>query len=427
MAVYRDRAALLDREQQATYAPEQLGRTQSMTPAGYLLCTGVRIARTGSMLYLPREVPEVTPAPNGQMIVVTRDADVLFSPETLASFSGMDITDDHPPNLLTPETAAKYSVGTVLNPRQGDGVDSEYMVADLLIKAARLIKLVLARKKREVSCGYDAEVEEVKPGLGRQARIIGNHVAIVDRGRAGPTCAIQDEEPTMAKRKPTFMDRIRQAFADNDETALEAALDDAPAVTEEAGEDGGVHVHIHQPAPVEAAAPVVDEETDPYEARFKAIEDTLSGCAARMDEIAASLAPKTEPDATEVKDEDATEEEAAEREEMMDAAAKAEILLPGHKPGTMDGAPKRKDITAVRRDVLTRAFADAARKGPVEAVTAGADLATASPGQIKVFFDAAAAIARAQNNAGRPIVSMPQGPMTAAKLAERLRARRATR
>lgn len=427
MAVQHDRAMVLDRGPQATYAPEQIGRTQAVTPEGYLLCSDVRIARTGAMLYRPDEVPEVRPAANGQMVVIMRDADVLFAPDAIASFNGKPVTNDHPPALLSETDTRKYQIGVVLNPRRGEGVDSEYLMADLLITDAATIALIVAKKKREVSPGYDAELEEVKPGLGRQTAILGNHLAIVDRGRGGSSCAIQDTETDMAKRrKMSLMDRLRAAFRDNDETAFESALADAPeGLGEEPdGDEGGVHVHIHN-APTEPVAPaaaVADE--NPYEERFKALEDAIAGMGARFDEIAATKTASTTEPNVQVTDEDAEEDEPADSKEVMDAAAKAEIIFPGYKTGTMDGEPKRRAITDMRRDVLTRALNDSARKAPVEAILAGVDLAASKPAQVRVLFDAAAAVAKAHNTRPR-VNAIPQGPMTAAKLQEKINERRA--
>lgn len=426
MTLHHDRAMVLDRGPQATYAPEQIGRTQAFTPEGYLLCSDVRLARTGAMLYRPDEVPEVRPAANGQMVVITRDGEVLFSPETMASFSGKPVTNDHPPALLSESDTRKYQVGVVLNPRRGEGVDSEYLVGDLLITDKSTIDLIVAKKKREVSPGYDAELEEVKPGLGRQTRILGNHLAIVDRGRGGSTCAIQDKETDMAKRRTmSLMDRLRAAFRDNDETAFESALADAPEGLGEDpdGDEGGVHVHIHNAPTDPASGAVVTADTDenPYEQRFKALEDAIAGMSARFDEMAAAKV-ETDP-VVAVTDEEAEEDEPADSSEVMDAAAKAEIIFPGYKTGTMDGQPKRRAITDMRRDVLTRALADTARKAPVEAILAGVDLAASKPAQVRVLFDAAAAVAKAHNTRPR-INAIPQGPMTAAKLQEKINERR---
>lgn len=229
----------------------------------------------------------------------------------------------------------------------------------------------------------------------------------------------------MAKpRKMSLMDRLRAAFRDNDETAFESALADAPEGL--AGEpEGGVHVHIHN-APADpvapAAAATVDTDEDPCEARFKALEDAMAGMSAKFDEMAASKVET--PAAVEVTDEDAEEDEPAHSKEVMDAAAKAEIIFPGYKSGTMDGEPKRRALTDMRRDVLNRALNDSARKAPVEAILAGVDLAASKPAQVRVLFDAAAAVAKAHNTRPR-VTAIPQGPMTAALMQEKIAARRA--
>ena len=71
----------------------------------------------------------------------------------------------------------------------------------------------------EVSCGYDADYEQTEPGRGTQRNIIGNHVALVTRGRAGPRVAIKDhstERTSMATAKRKFWDRIRNAVKAQD-------------------------------------------------------------------------------------------------------------------------------------------------------------------------------------------------------------------
>lgn len=422
-----DRAAF-DRDvaDMATYAPEQIGRTQFLTPKGYLYCTGVRIARTGPMLYRPDEpaVAEVTPNPDGSMTVIVRDADVLFAAETLESFNGMDVTDDHPDAMLDPDSDRSLSAGTIMNPRRGEGLDSEYLVADLLIKSSRLIKAIQARKKLQVSCGYDAEVEEIRPGLGRQTRIVGNHAAIVDRGRAGPACAIQDEEPTMATPKKKWFDRLRKAFKDSDEAGLEAALAAAPEDMTDEDDDGTQRVEIVVSAAPAAAA---DDDTE-LEGRIAKIEEGLTGLTAAFDKFVADNAPPADDEVKPTNDEDADEEKPASSEEVMDSIAKAECILPGYKPGTMDSAVG-KTVTALRRDVLTRAFADTARRPHVEAIVGKeADFAAMSPREMRRVFDGAAAVAKMANNAPRVrLADIPQGRMTPEKMQAAIIARRAAR
>ena len=64
-------------------------------PEGYLLCLNVPVARSGTQEYLPEELG-LPPGP--EMIPVFRPEEEVFSPETVASFEGMPVTNDHPPD-----------------------------------------------------------------------------------------------------------------------------------------------------------------------------------------------------------------------------------------------------------------------------------------------------------------------------------------
>ena len=202
------------------YTSTRLGPKQSLTPEGFLVCHDVPIARVGTLLYGEGEVP-LEAGPDG-VISISRDADAVFSPDAIASFLGKSVTNDHPDNgtKVTSKNWRDLEIGQTVNVRRGDGavLDSDYLYADLLIKDPDAIKDVRAGK-REVSAGYDAEYEQTGRGQGRQHDIIGNHVALVDRGRCGPRCSIGDSD-TMATKRGNFADRIRHAYRTRDEAAL---------------------------------------------------------------------------------------------------------------------------------------------------------------------------------------------------------------
>lgn len=246
------------------YSAETLGEVQSLTPDGFLLCEGVPIARTGTLLYADGEVP-LEPNSDG-IIRVIRDPDEVFAPIAIASFAGKPICNEHPSEKVNPSNWKEYSVGTVLNPRRGDGLkyDNAFLYADLLIQDKNAIQDV-REGKREVSAGYDAHYEQIKPGEGRQHYIVGNHVALVDKGRCGPRCSIGDSigDKKMTKvNRPAWFDAIMQAHKTNDEERL---VDTLEKITEMMGEvwlgkgtgkikaggeianrdESGVHVHLH--------------------------------------------------------------------------------------------------------------------------------------------------------------------------------------
>lgn len=207
------------RDEPRYYTTARLSEHISQTPEGYLLCEAVPIARTGELLYQDGELMDAeggSPVDAGSdgVIKITRYADELFSPETIASIEGKPITIDHPADFVTPETWRNLAVGTMLNVRPGTGADSDKLLADFLITSADGISMIKSGL-REVSLGYDAEYEQVRPGLGKQSKILCNHGALVRRGRNGPQVAVRDNKPKTTQRGNKYMilkDKLLAAF-----------------------------------------------------------------------------------------------------------------------------------------------------------------------------------------------------------------------
>ncbi len=208
------------------------------SPEGFLICTGVPICRTGKQQYLPKEIGEK----GSGLVDVIRDENEVFKPSAMASFEGKPVTDDHPPKEVDPHNYGNYMKGVVQNVRRGQGDDSDHVVCDLVIYDAGLINKI-KHGKREVSCGYDCKYVDNGDGTYSQADIIGNHVAVVDNGRAGKSVSIKDSKPKGGKRnmaKKSIFARMFEAFAKDAEPdeVLEAATaakraeeqqDEAPA------------------------------------------------------------------------------------------------------------------------------------------------------------------------------------------------------
>ena len=155
------------------------------TPEGYLICYAVPINRTGTQLYTAGELG-LNGDPERSVTVYRLEEDV-FAPAALASLEGKDVTRGHPPEMLNAGNQAGYSKGHLENVRR----DGENTVADLVIKDPSLVSDVETSVLREVSCGYNCQFEPYQDGY-RQTHIVGNHVAIVPRGRAGRDVAIKD-------------------------------------------------------------------------------------------------------------------------------------------------------------------------------------------------------------------------------------------
>lgn len=306
------------------YTTEQLGPKQSLTPEGFLLCQDVPLARPGEMIYGPDETP-IEAGPDG-ITRITRTSDELLRPETLASFNGKPVTNEHPDDDVTPATWKDLTVGVLLNPRAGSGEYEGWMVGDLLITDKDAIQDV-RQDKREVSLGYDADYRKTGPGRGVQADILGNHVALVDRGRCGPRCAIHDHETQPTSRKENNMGATVKGLPPSrrrlSATAVRRVLDNAMEEVErmEGGEqmtlrdaegeygreldgDGLQHIHIHlnessAPAGQTGALGVEkaqdefpnDEgqdfptKDDPYEQRFQKIEGAIGALTEAIQQL----------------------------------------------------------------------------------------------------------------------------------------------
>ena len=173
------------------YYGDKLSPNMAKTPEGFLVCQNVPIARTGYQKYYAQELDE-NADPN-VVVNVYRSPDEVFSPATLASFEGKPVTNEHPSEDVTPENYAKYSKGHVQHVRVGKGDDSDKIMADLYITDPELMQLI-QDGKRDVSAGYYAEDKEDKNGRICQTHIRGNHIAVVDEGRAGRSVSIRDSK-----------------------------------------------------------------------------------------------------------------------------------------------------------------------------------------------------------------------------------------
>ncbi|MGY2438567.1 DUF2213 domain-containing protein [Pseudomonas sp. SDO52101_S400] len=391
------------------FAPERLSARQRMTPEGFLLCEGVPIARTGTLIYDESELVNddgpIVQGGDGGLVTIERNQDEVFRAETIASFEGKPVTMSHPDDFVSPANWRELSMGITQNVRQGDGVESDLMLADLLITDATAIEEVRSGL-RQVSCGYDADYEQLAVGRGRQMNIVGNHVALVERGRCGPRCAIGDSEvakTTDAKTKRTWMDRVRTAFKAKDEAALEEALEGAKAGDED--EDGDDKDENGKAKTGDSAA-------------IASILKTMKSMDKRMADMEAEVKKITEDedldddDSSKTRDDILEAEEAAKNAEasgktytgdaevMTDLRSRAEIIAPGISFQTRDAKTKTADhVCACQRQALTKAMQTGDGKSLVEPFLVGRDLSKMTADQVSAAFVGVTELAKIQNNA----------------------------
>ena len=224
-----------------TISPNQIE-----TGEGFLICRNVPISRTGDQEYMGWEIG-IPGAGGGQIVTVHRPPEEVFSTAALASFEGKPVTNDHPPVLIGPDDVKTYEMGHAQNVRRGEGEWEEYTLADLHIHDRELIDAVQSGK-REISCGYECEYVPNGDGTYTQRNIRGNHVAVVERGRAGKRAAILDSDKKKAKeperkgnmnKKGLFFKLFGQAVKDKSPEEIEQmAMDAAAALESEKPADG---------------------------------------------------------------------------------------------------------------------------------------------------------------------------------------------
>lgn len=172
------------------------------TSAGYMVARA-RAATTGVYQYAGYEVDPTNAhgLRDKQIVNVLRDENTVFDKAAVQSFIGKPVTDDHPSQPVTAANWRDHARGTIMGAMR----DGEYLAFDLMLTDAGAIAKVDAGK-RELSNGYTANLEfgqfTAPDGTvcdARQSKITGgNHVAIVDRGRAGSACRISDSKPFAA-------------------------------------------------------------------------------------------------------------------------------------------------------------------------------------------------------------------------------------
>lgn len=227
------------------------------TPEGYLICRNVPINRTGVQVYTAREVG--IPGGGDDPVNVYRLEEDVFSPAALASMEGKDVTRGHPPEMLEASNQAAYSNGHIENVRR----DGENTVGDLIIKDPGLVSDVENGVLREVSCGYYCTFEPYLDGY-KQTNLVGNHVAVVPRGRAGHDVAIKDAAVEAEKGRQNmseFWKSVLTAFGMAAKDASPEELDAMVATTATALD--AAPAEAEKPAP--EAEPAKDEmvETAP--------------------------------------------------------------------------------------------------------------------------------------------------------------------
>lgn len=147
-----------------------------------------------------------------------RHPDDVFDEESLKSLKLLSVTLEHPKEFIDANNAHKYDVGST---GENYRIEGNLVAVTLIIRHQEAIDAI-NDGKHEISMGYTADVV---PGKGtyngeeydvRQINIVYNHLAIVDKGRAGSEVSLRfDSAAVLIEEEPTASDNSNQ---NNDST-----------------------------------------------------------------------------------------------------------------------------------------------------------------------------------------------------------------
>jgi hypothetical protein len=361
------------------------------------------------------------------IVDVVRDEGEVFDAGAVASFEGKPFTNEHPPELLTPENSWAYVRGVVHNVRRGTGENEDCLLADIIVYDQGVIEAVEGGK-REVSCGYVCNWEREGDKKYRQTWIRGNHVALVDKGRAGEEIAIKDhaigtEERSKKVSKKNIFGHMLKAFArDASPEELLAATDTIQEVI--SGEEG-VKGNVTPPATTGTSlddappAPAGGQQAPPQQ---QAGGNDLAEIKAMLTQLIQALQPAQQqqqapPQPQNAMDAlDALEEELLEKSEESEGSAVIEPTKDGGELTEPAAAPKATDSGALVRVLRAVKPAIAQMKDPQERKATTDTLATLIrqarvQGQMAGTSGGYAAIMQAAaQNARKQVVAMDAAP-----------------
>jgi hypothetical protein len=157
---------------------------------GRLLARSVPISRAGISIYFGREIPGWRGLGLDGWRTYRLHRDPAELRKAASSFDGAPMLSEH--CAIDGDYPRELVTGSI-----GDAhFDGEFLRADVCVWSADAIRGIEGGDRRELSCGYSYR-PIMRPGVfrgqrfdGKMSEIKGNHVALVNVGRAGSDCAL---------------------------------------------------------------------------------------------------------------------------------------------------------------------------------------------------------------------------------------------
>ena len=349
-------------------AMDRAPSVRSFDADGRLHVARSNISKANVCPYLGREIP------NWETLGLDGDSvyQLLRDPEELArgaaTFNNLQVLSEHVPVTSWDDEShmAEITVGST-------GTDAAfidgYLTNSLVVWARRSIDGIERDEQRELSSAYRYRAD-MTPGEyngvaydGIMRDIIGNHVALVFEGRAGPDVLVGDEQPMAFKSKRALMVAGSLSGLLRPHLAADAKLDISGALA------GLTDQTIKKDGAVKALADRVFGLVQPQLAADAALTvadvtiaiDAASDMPLGEDEDP-DVAEDVDPDVAEDEDPDVAEDEDPDDKPAMDAATVKALVEKGRKSALAEAAAIRtaeREVTPVTGE-LAVAFDSAA-------------------------------------------------------------------
>lgn len=219
---------------------------------GRMHVKGCRISKANVCPYLGKEIPNYQGLGLDAKKVYMLYRDPAELEKAAPTFRNSQLLMAHVP-VNAQDSKKTITVGTVGSTISFDGT---YLVCDqLTVWSSEGIRVIESDEQSELSCSY-RYVADMTPGIspegvafdGRMRDIMGNHVALVHEGRAGPDVAVNDSLPlelhTMPLKRPNLLARLLLlgvmppgTFTIEQQVAMDAKLSEMTAKDSDPDED----------------------------------------------------------------------------------------------------------------------------------------------------------------------------------------------
>lgn len=260
-------------------AYDRMGSVRTFDEDGRLHIEMTPISKANICEYLGREIPrgEELGLDANRRYRLYRDPTELK--KAADSFNRVPVLQEHR-SVTAADPRRELVIGST---GENARFEAPYLMNSMVVWDGDMIDRIKTGTQREISSAYAYDVDmtpgeiDGEPYDGRMKDIRGNHVALVEKGRAGPdvmvadsaTLITNDEEPEMAENETKDDDRKDDVAKDSLEDELKALLEkhektdsDIDRIMREINRDGS-QGEDEEEDPAAEAEKIVDPDDDP--------------------------------------------------------------------------------------------------------------------------------------------------------------------